>query len=91
MLNVEYSEAQSKMNRNPMEGFETRDLWIASFLKTRGANLNNVRRKDGKVYFLFSDSNKCQSLVDDYFQGAKVSANHLKNNVNFFRDIIFSG
>ena len=91
MLNVEHGDMQDSMNKDLTRGFETRDLWIASFLKTMGANLDNVHRKDGKVYFLFSDSNKCQSLVDDYFQGAKVSANHLKNNVNFFRDIIFSG
>lgn len=70
--------------------FETTDLWLAAFLKTSRVSFNGSRRLNGIVYFMFSDPDVCQRLIDEYFQGALVQANELKTSINFFRDVIFS-
>ena len=73
-----------------MDSFETTDLWLAAFLKTSRVSFNGSRRLNGIVYFIFSDPDVCQRLIDEYFQGALVQANELKTSINFFRDVIFS-
>lgn len=70
--------------------FETSDLWVAAFLKTSKVNFNGSRRRNGAVYFLFSDKEACHRLIDEYFRGALVQASELKTSIDFLRDVIFS-
>ena len=78
------------METTTANSFETTDLWLAAFLKTSRVSFNGSRRLNGIVYFIFSDPDVCQRLIDEYFQGALVQANELKTSINFFRDVIFS-
>ena len=79
------------MEINSLEAFETRDLWIAAYLRTMGVVLEDSRNDHGNYYFIFSDINNCEQLVSEYFQGALVPAIELKSSINFFKDRIFSG
>lgn len=79
------------MEINQSELFETRDLWIAAYLRTKGAILQDTRNDQGRYYFIFSDIDSCEHLVREYFQGALVPVIDLKSSINFFKDRIFSG
>ena len=71
--------------------FETHDLWIAGYLRTKGAILQDTRNDQGRYYFIFSDIYSCEHLVREYFQGALFPVIDLKSSINFFKDRIFSG
>ena len=71
--------------------YETSDLWVAAFLRTRGVKLKNTRSNFGKYFFIFHDMTHCEKLISEYFEGALVPAIELKSSINFFKDRIFSG
>ncbi len=55
----------------PRVPFETSDLMLASFLRCRSFNIEDIRRQNGRTIFVFDDSAQLrQSLLDYANDGA---------------------
>ena len=59
--------------------FTTSDLYYAAFLKTAGFNLADIKRENGKKFFVFEDdSGLINKVQTEYVNGvSKVSAKDL--------------
>jgi hypothetical protein len=62
---------------NPLENgnrtYDTSDLTLASFLRSRSFHINNIRRQNGKTVFVFEDSSQLRNAVLDYANDGSVS------------------
>jgi DNA-binding transcriptional MerR regulator len=62
---------------NPLETgnrtYDTSDLTLASFLRCRGFNINNIRRQNGKTVFIFEDSSQLRNALLEYANDGSVS------------------
>ena len=62
---------------NPPENsprtFDTSDLALASFLRCRSFTINNIRRQNGKTFFVFEDSAQLRDAVLEYANDGAVS------------------
>jgi hypothetical protein len=53
--------------------FRTSDLNLASFLRCRGLNIEELTRQDGKTSFVFTDSKELRDAVLDYANDGRVA------------------
>jgi hypothetical protein len=53
--------------------YETTDLTLASFLRCRNFQINNIRRTNGRTTFVFDDSPQLRSTVLEYANDGNVS------------------
>jgi hypothetical protein len=62
---------------NPVETgtrtYDTSDLSLASFLRCRSFLINNIRRQNGKTFFVFEDTSQLRNAVLDYANDGSVS------------------
>jgi Domain of unknown function (DUF5659) len=62
---------------NPLETgirtYDTSDLTLASFLRSRSFPINNIRRQNGKTFFVFEDSTLLRNAVLEYANDGSVS------------------
>lgn len=62
---------------NPLETgtrtYDTSDLMLASFLRCRSFLINNIRRQNGKTFFVFEDTSQLRNAVLDYANDGSVS------------------
>ena len=47
---------------------KTRDLYLASYLKARGLELEGMAKKSGVVYFVFREHEDSNRLLSEYVQ-----------------------
>jgi len=47
--------------------YKTSDLYLASYLKTKGMVLQNTEKEEGRVTFLFEDDGTIKDLKKEYF------------------------
>jgi len=53
--------------------YDTSDLTLASFLRCRSFTINNIRRQNGKTFFVFEDSSQLRNAVLEYANDGIVS------------------
>ncbi|HEX8281820.1 MAG TPA: DUF5659 domain-containing protein [Pyrinomonadaceae bacterium] len=53
--------------------YDTSDLTLASFLRSRNFNIDNIRRQNGKTFFSFEDSAQLRNAVLEYANDGSVS------------------
>jgi hypothetical protein len=53
--------------------YDTTDLTLASFLRSRNFQINDIRRKNGKTVFVFEDSSQLRNAVLEYANDGSVS------------------
>ncbi len=53
--------------------YDTSDLTLASFLRSRSFTINNIRRQNGKTFFIFEDSTQLRDAVLEYANDGSVS------------------
>lgn len=53
--------------------YDTSDLTLASFLRSRSFNINDIRRQNGKTVFVFEDSSQLRNAVLEYANDGSVS------------------
>ena len=62
---------------NPVETgtrtYDTSDLSLASYLRCRSFLINNIRRQNGKTFFVFEDTSQLRNAVLDYANDGSVS------------------
>ena len=74
-----------------MQKYQTKDLYIASFLYAKGMIFTGVNRASRDCTFIFEDFDKCTSLALLQFQGkAKVDARAFIESIKTLKTIIFS-
>lgn len=55
------------------ETYETSDLTLASFLRCRSFNINNIKRQNGRSVFVFDDSPTLHAAVLEYANDAVIA------------------
>ena len=53
--------------------YDTTDLTLASFLRCRSFQINNIRRQNGKTVFVFEDSTQLRNALLEYANDGSVS------------------
>jgi hypothetical protein len=53
--------------------YDTSDLTLASFLRCRNFTISNIRRQNGKTFFIFEDSAQLREAVLEYANDGSVS------------------
>jgi hypothetical protein len=53
--------------------YETTDLSLASFLRCRDFQIENIKRQNGRTTFVFADSPQLRQAVIDYANDGEVS------------------
>ncbi|MFL6254420.1 MAG: DUF5659 domain-containing protein [Pyrinomonadaceae bacterium] len=53
--------------------YDTTDLTLASFLRCRSFQINNIRRQNGKTVFVFEDSSQLRNAILEYANDGSVS------------------
>jgi hypothetical protein len=56
----------------PLE-YETSDLILASFLRSRSFNIEGIRRQSSRTIFVFDDSPQLRAAILDYANDAPVA------------------
>lgn len=55
------------------QSYETTDLTLASFLRCRNFQINNIKRANGRTTFVFDDSPQLRSAVLEYANDGSIS------------------
>jgi hypothetical protein len=87
---VNRRDPYSTLQKNSTSFYKTSDLYLSAFLKSKGIILNNIARRDDKVFFLFKDEGNIQDLVKEYFNDASVRVLTFKAALTDLRSIIFN-
>lgn len=74
-----------------MKSFETRDLYLASYLKSKGLHLIDTRRENGRVFFAFENKEKAEELRKEFYNGGTVSISLFTKAIQDLKSIIYSG
>lgn len=53
--------------------YETTDLSLASFLRCRAFQIENIKRQNGRTTFAFADTSELRQAVLDYANDGQVS------------------
>ena len=70
-------------------GYVTAELWLAAFLRARGAKLTGTSRDGNRVLFEFEDRELCERLATEYLNGGKASISSLKAAWSDLKTLIF--
>jgi hypothetical protein len=70
--------------------FKTSDLYLASYIKSKGITLRNIEREGRRVFFIFADDGKLKDVISDYYNGGQVGALTYKANLAELRSLIFN-
>ena len=49
--------------------FESKDLYFSAYCKAKGLILIDTRRSNGRVFFIFDNKKKAESLLREFFNG----------------------
>ena len=72
-----------------VDTFSTHDLWLASFMRSRGMRLVRTTRTANRVTFEFEDKEGCEQLEIEYLNGGKADVSALKMAWNHLKTLIF--
>ena len=61
------------VSENRIPTYDTTDLTLASFLRSRSFPINNIRRQNGKTVFVFEDTLQLRNAVLEYANDGVVS------------------
>lgn len=68
--------------------FETSDLHLASFLRSRSFSLEHIRRENGRAIFVFVDSSELRRAVVDYANDGLVGVRSFCNTLRDLKAIV---
>lgn len=95
MNNVRYKIPTIKKNpcqspkKTSVVSYETSDLYLSAFLKSKRVILEGVNEKNGKVNFIFQDKGNILDLINKYFNDSDVNVLSFKAALGDLRSIIF--
>ncbi len=70
--------------------FETTDLYLGCFLKSRGLRLLRARRDGRRSIFEFQDDEYRAKLVEEFYNDGVVRVNDFKNAMQDLKGIIYN-
>lgn len=71
--------------------FKTKDLAESSFLLAKGKLIERIEREGKTCWFIFSDSQECQELVNDFwFKNSLIPAKSYYEAIQTLKNRIFS-
>lgn len=76
--------------RKAITSYETPDLYLSAFLKSKGIILKRINKKNNKVIFIFQDKGNIRNLINEYFNNSNVSVLTYKAALRDLRSIIFN-
>lgn len=71
----------------PCQSYETTDLNLASFLRCRGFNIEDIRREGGRTVFIFSNSDELYHNILDFANDGHVGARSFCNTMRDLKAI----
>lgn len=78
------------MSTDMINEYTTTDFWLASFLKTKGLRIYDVRRTGTRSLFVFEDRSDRVVLVKDFYNEGMVSVRDFKNAFQDLKSIIYN-
>jgi len=72
---------------NPRQAFETTDLNLASFLRSRSFEIADIRRQNSKTIFVFDDSLGLRQAILDFANDGTVAVRSFCNTVRDLKAI----
>ena len=76
--------------RDDLVIFETTDLYLGCYLKSRGLRLLRARRDGRRAIFEFQDDAIRQQLVEEFYNDGVVRVNDFKNAMQDLKGIIYN-
>jgi hypothetical protein len=70
------------------ETFETTDIGLVAFLRCKGFDLLNLKKRGDKTAFVLNEQSDRRKLVMDYFNGAEVSCRDFMNRIQEAKTLI---
>ena len=73
------------------DAYRTSDLWLSTFLLSRGAKLLGTEGggRNGKVFFVFADRKACEALAVDYANDTKVGFATARSYMESLKNLVF--
>lgn len=73
-----------------MEKFETSDLYLTAYLKSKGMKMVGTKKGGRRVTFIFEDNIERQTYVDEFFNHGTVDITDFKNIAQDLKTLIFN-
>jgi hypothetical protein len=70
--------------------FNTQDLWLSAFLKTKGMKLARIEGETRRAIFVFEDTEEREKLVKEFYNNSLVGITSLKNAMADLKSAIFN-
>ena len=68
--------------------YETTDLNLASYLRSRSFTIENITRQNGKAVFSFSDSAEIRSAILDYANDGLIQVRSFCNTLRDLKALV---
>lgn len=72
-----------------METYETKNLYLACFLRVRGYKIVDLERYGGKVHFVMEDKPERRNDVKSYYSNAEVVATDFAKSLTELKSMIY--
>jgi antitoxin component YwqK of YwqJK toxin-antitoxin module len=89
-MNKKLEKQTSHSPPDSFPNFKTSDLYLSSYIKSKGMVLKNIEREGKRVSFIFADNGKLKDTISDYYNGGEVNALTYKANLSELRSLIFN-
>lgn len=74
-----------------LDQFKTSDLYLAAFIKARGAHFAGTKHTgNGRMVFTFADAAECESLQLEFINNAQVSVGDFRRCLQDLKTEIFN-
>jgi len=70
--------------------YESTDLFLSAFLKTKGLRLIEVRKHGDRATFVFNDRDDRKALTQDFFNCGSVRVSDFKNAIQDLKTLLFN-
>ncbi|MDD2927689.1 MAG: DUF5659 domain-containing protein [Candidatus Omnitrophica bacterium] len=68
----------------------TSDIWLAAFLKAKGAKLNKIEGESRKAVFIFEDHENAQGLIKQFYNDSQIGILAIKNSMSDIKSALFN-
>jgi len=72
-----------------METYNTKNLYLACFLRVRGYKIVDLERYGGKIHFVMEDTLERREDVKSYYSGAEVVATDFAKALTELKSMIY--
>ncbi len=74
-----------------MQTFQTKDLYLASYLYAKEAKFIRIERSGRQGYFIFENKEQCEQLQQEYFgKQGQVIGKDFSDAIRTLKDLLFA-